>query len=71
MKVEGSVARIAASPTCVRPNRLKAQTKINEFMEERRSTLVLNVFFGQQLIANAPVCCAEAQHLAYGEMRAG
>ena len=40
-------------------------------MEERRSTLVLDVLFGQQLIANAPVCCAEAQHLAYGEMGAG
>ena len=71
MKAEGSVAKIAASPTCVRPTRLKAQTKINEFMEERRSTLVLDVLFGQQLIANAPVCCAEAQLLAYNEMRAG
>jgi hypothetical protein len=71
MKAEGSAARIAASPTCVRPNRLKTQTKSNEFMEERRSTLVLDVLFGQQLIANVPVCCAEAQHLVYGEMRAG
>jgi hypothetical protein len=31
---------------------------------------VLDVLFGQQLIANAPVCCEEAQHLAYGKMRA-
>ena len=57
------------APTCVQPNRLR--TKIKEFMEERRSTLVLEVLFGQQLIANALVCCAEAQHLAYDDLKAG
>jgi hypothetical protein len=70
-KAEGSLARIAASPTCVRPDKIKAQTKIVKFMEERRSTLVLEFVCGQQFSANASVCSAEAQNFAYGKMRAG
>jgi hypothetical protein len=67
----GFCGKNCSEPNMCSATRLKAQTKINEFMEERRSTLVLDVLFGQQLIVNAPVCCAEVQLLAYGKMRAG
>ncbi len=56
----GFISKNCSEPNMCSAKWTKAQTEIVKYMVERRSTLVLEVVFGQQLIANASVCCAKA-----------
>ncbi len=60
-KVEGSLARIAASPTCVWPNRQRVQTK--NWWVHGVGRLELLHLIGQQLSTNAMVCHSESTNI--------